>query len=133
GSADVGTELVDREAPDVKLVVDRGTDELIHVEPPARRDEVRELGLDDVDPAVHEVAKLWLLANPDHARAFGLDEPVAQLVGRLDDPDREVVLLGTMEADELTEVDPGEEIRVGDDALAAERGQHVPDRAGGPT
>src|SRR5438132_854482 len=71
--ADIGPELVDREAADVQPGVDRRTDELVHVEARTRWNEAGELRLQHVDPAVHEMAELGLFADAGDPRAVRLD------------------------------------------------------------
>src|SRR5439155_1150527 len=82
--------------------------------------------------AAHARKLRALLADPRHARPVDLDEAVAELVGGLDDADRQVVPLGAVEGDELAEVHPREEIRVRDDELALQLRKRGGDRARGP-
>src|SRR5438128_2078411 len=130
--ADVGPELVDREAAHAEALRERRADELVHVESRVGGHELAELWLQDIDASVHEVTELGFLADPRHARPVDLDEAVAELVGGLDDADRQVVPLGAVEGDELAEVHPREEIRVRDDELALQLRKRGGDRARGP-
>src|SRR5207245_6218045 len=121
-----------READHTEAWRERRADELVHVESGARRHGPAELWREHIDPAVHEVTELGFFADPGDARPVDLDEAVAELVGGLDDADREVVVIGAVEGDELAKIHPREEIRVRDDELALELRKRGGDRAGGP-
>src|SRR2546428_5868056 len=132
GLAKVGPELVDGEAANTEALRGGGADDGVDVEWGVRSQERAELWLEHIDPAVHEVTELGFFADPGDARPVDLDEAVAELVGGLDDADREVVVIGAVEGNELAKIHPREEIRVRDDELALELRKRGGDRAGGP-